>query len=195
MRRRSINCSTPPPTPASAPRWRARRPSGRGPPPLTLPGMPPRLRIAVSKTGSGAYSMNIGASIFFTEYSISPTELGAALEEGGFDSLWVAEHSHIPVTRRFNVPTGGGCNQAAQARHRRVPGNPARHDPDRQARRLARSGLGRAFHLRHRRRLERRGDGGSWHGLRDPVQETARADRGDEGDLDQGEAGISRRDR
>jgi probable F420-dependent oxidoreductase len=51
--------------------------------------------------------MDIGASIFFTEYSISPTELGAALEERGFESLWVAEHSHIPVTRRFNVPTGG----------------------------------------------------------------------------------------
>jgi probable F420-dependent oxidoreductase len=51
--------------------------------------------------------MDIGASIFFTEYSISPTELGAALEERGFDSLWVAEHSHIPVTRRFNVPSGG----------------------------------------------------------------------------------------
>ena len=51
--------------------------------------------------------MDIGASIFFTEYSISPTELGAALEERGFESLWVAEHSHIPVARRFNVPTGG----------------------------------------------------------------------------------------
>jgi probable F420-dependent oxidoreductase len=51
--------------------------------------------------------MDIGASIFFTEYSISPAELGAALEARGFDSLWVAEHSHIPVTRRFNVPTGG----------------------------------------------------------------------------------------
>ena len=51
--------------------------------------------------------MDIGASIFFTEYSISPTELGAALEERGFESLWVAEHSHIPVTRRFNVPSGG----------------------------------------------------------------------------------------
>src|SRR6266566_4166702 len=50
--------------------------------------------------------MEIGASIFFTEYSISPTELGAALEERGFDSLWVAEHSHIPVTRRFTHPQG-----------------------------------------------------------------------------------------
>ena len=51
--------------------------------------------------------MEIGASIFFTEYSISPTELAVALEERGFDSLWVAEHSHIPVTRRFSVPGGG----------------------------------------------------------------------------------------
>src|SRR6266566_4545809 len=51
--------------------------------------------------------MEIGASIFFTEYSIAPAELAVALEERGFDSLWVAEHSHIPVTRRFNVPTGG----------------------------------------------------------------------------------------
>jgi probable F420-dependent oxidoreductase len=51
--------------------------------------------------------MEIGASIFFTEYSISPAELGVALEERGFDSLWVAEHSHIPVTRRFSPPGGG----------------------------------------------------------------------------------------
>ena len=50
--------------------------------------------------------MDIGASIFFTEYSISPTELGTELEERGFDSLWVAEHSHIPVKRRFSHPQG-----------------------------------------------------------------------------------------
>src|SRR5258708_15864356 len=48
--------------------------------------------------------MEIGASIFFTDYSISPTELAPALEERGFDSLWVAEHSHIPVSRRFSPP-------------------------------------------------------------------------------------------
>ena len=50
--------------------------------------------------------MEIGAAIFFTDYSISATELAVALEQRGFDSLWVAEHSHIPVTRRFNVPGG-----------------------------------------------------------------------------------------
>src|SRR5947207_11478430 len=50
--------------------------------------------------------MDIGAWIFFTEYSISPAELGVALEERGFDSLWAAEHSHIPVKRRFTHPQG-----------------------------------------------------------------------------------------
>jgi hypothetical protein len=41
--------------------------------------------------------VDIGASIFFTEYSISP----AALEERGSTRCGcVAEHSHIPVTRR-----------------------------------------------------------------------------------------------
>jgi probable F420-dependent oxidoreductase len=50
--------------------------------------------------------MEIGAAIFFTEYSITPTELAMALEERGFDSLWVAEHSHIPVSRRFSHPQG-----------------------------------------------------------------------------------------
>src|SRR5258708_26803163 len=35
-----------------------------------------------------------------------PRELGVALEERGLDSLWVAEHSHIPVKRRFTHPLG-----------------------------------------------------------------------------------------
>jgi len=50
--------------------------------------------------------MDIGAAIFFTEYSISPAELGPALEQRGFDSLWVAEHSHMPLKRRFTHPQG-----------------------------------------------------------------------------------------
>src|SRR5258705_8060985 len=51
--------------------------------------------------------MEFGASIFFTDYSISPTELATALEERGLDALWVAEHSHIPVPRRTPAPGGG----------------------------------------------------------------------------------------
>ena len=51
--------------------------------------------------------MQFGASIFFTDYSITPAELGVALEERGFDSVWAAEHSHIPVPRRTPAPGGG----------------------------------------------------------------------------------------
>jgi len=50
--------------------------------------------------------MEIGAAIFLTDYSMAPTDLAVALEERGFDSLWVAEHSHIPMTRRFTHPLG-----------------------------------------------------------------------------------------
>ena len=50
--------------------------------------------------------MEIGAAIFFTDYSMAPTDLAVALEERGFDSLWVAEHSHIPAKRRFSHPQG-----------------------------------------------------------------------------------------
>jgi probable F420-dependent oxidoreductase len=52
--------------------------------------------------------MEFGASIFFTDYSITPAELAVALEERGFDSLWAAEHSHIPVPRTTPAPGGGG---------------------------------------------------------------------------------------
>src|SRR5262245_20094934 len=51
--------------------------------------------------------MEFGAAIFFTDYSITPAELAVALEERGFDSLWAAEHSHIPVPRRTPAPGGG----------------------------------------------------------------------------------------
>ena len=50
--------------------------------------------------------MQFGAAIFFTDYSISPGDLGWALESRGFESLWAAEHSHIPLSRKS--PWGGG---------------------------------------------------------------------------------------
>jgi len=50
--------------------------------------------------------MEIGAAIFFTDYSMAPTDLAVSLEQRGFESLWVAEHSHMPVTRRFTHPLG-----------------------------------------------------------------------------------------
>ena len=51
--------------------------------------------------------MDIGASIFFTDYSIGPAALAAAMEARGFESLWAPEHSHIPLPRRSPWPGGG----------------------------------------------------------------------------------------
>lgn len=51
--------------------------------------------------------MDFGAAIFFTEYSVGPVQLGRALEERGFESLWAPEHSHIPLSRKTPYPGGG----------------------------------------------------------------------------------------
>ena len=51
--------------------------------------------------------MKLGASIFFTDYSITPSALGRALEERGFESLWAPEHTHIPLSRKTPSPSGG----------------------------------------------------------------------------------------
>ncbi len=51
--------------------------------------------------------MKFGVAIFPTDYAISMAELAPAAEELGFESLWVAEHSHIPVSRQS--PWAGGA--------------------------------------------------------------------------------------
>jgi probable F420-dependent oxidoreductase len=51
--------------------------------------------------------MKFGISTFITDRSIRPAPLGRALEERGFDSLFIAEHSHIPADRRTPYPGGG----------------------------------------------------------------------------------------
>ncbi len=50
--------------------------------------------------------MEYGVTIFPTNYSISPADLAVCAEERGFDSMWFAEHSHIPVSRRSPWPGG-----------------------------------------------------------------------------------------
>ena len=51
--------------------------------------------------------MHVGVAMFCTDYAIAPTELAAALEQRGFESLWLPEHSHIPLSRRSAYPAGG----------------------------------------------------------------------------------------
>ena len=46
--------------------------------------------------------MNVGIFSFNTEYTIAAHRLARAVEERGFESLWLPEHTHIPV------PADGG---------------------------------------------------------------------------------------
>ncbi|MFF3559450.1 LLM class F420-dependent oxidoreductase [Streptomyces sp. NPDC002574] len=50
--------------------------------------------------------MKFGISTFLTDESISPAVLGPALEERGFESVFISEHTHIPVLRETPYPRG-----------------------------------------------------------------------------------------
>jgi probable F420-dependent oxidoreductase len=50
--------------------------------------------------------MHFGLTIFPTDYSISLPELAVEAQQRGFESLWVAEHSHIPTSRKSPWPGG-----------------------------------------------------------------------------------------
>src|SRR6516162_8722962 len=52
-------------------------------------------------------SMRFGVLTFVTDEGISPAELGRELEQRGFESLFVAEHTHIPVNTKTPYPDGG----------------------------------------------------------------------------------------
>jgi probable F420-dependent oxidoreductase len=51
--------------------------------------------------------MSFGVLTFVTDGGIGPAELGRGLEERGFESLFLAEHSHIPVNTKTPYPAGG----------------------------------------------------------------------------------------
>jgi probable F420-dependent oxidoreductase len=43
---------------------------------------------------------------------MQPAPLARAMEERGFESLWVPEHTHIPSSRKSSYPASGGLVQA-----------------------------------------------------------------------------------
>ena len=51
--------------------------------------------------------MKIGVCMFATDYAIRIEELARAAEDRGFESLFVTEHTHIPVSRRTPFAAGG----------------------------------------------------------------------------------------
>jgi len=48
----------------------------------------------------------LGVQMFATGYAIRVDTLARAAEERGFESLWLPEHTHIPVSRRSPWPGG-----------------------------------------------------------------------------------------
>ncbi len=51
--------------------------------------------------------MHIGVFIFATDYTIGMDELAGTLEDRGFESLFLPEHTHIPTSRATPWPGGG----------------------------------------------------------------------------------------
>jgi probable F420-dependent oxidoreductase len=50
--------------------------------------------------------MELGVVTFLTDYGIGATALGRAVEERGFDALFLTEHTHIPTSRESPWPGG-----------------------------------------------------------------------------------------
>ncbi|MBT2269873.1 LLM class F420-dependent oxidoreductase [Rhodococcus erythropolis] len=51
--------------------------------------------------------MKFGLSLFTSDRGISPADAARAAEERGFDTVYVPEHTHIPVQRNSNHPATG----------------------------------------------------------------------------------------
>src|SRR4051812_50024808 len=51
--------------------------------------------------------MHLGLALFATDLASDVRDVGRAAEEAGFESLFVAEHTHIPTSRRTPYPMGG----------------------------------------------------------------------------------------
>ncbi|MFI0409652.1 TIGR03619 family F420-dependent LLM class oxidoreductase [Actinomadura sp. 3N508] len=60
--------------------------------------------------------MRLGITMFATDLTMEPHELARAAEERGFASLYVPEHTHIPVSRATPPPTGDTSLPAEYAR-------------------------------------------------------------------------------
>src|SRR5512132_603666 len=50
--------------------------------------------------------MDLGLTMFPTDYAIDVPSLARACEERGFESLFLPEHTHIPTSRRSPWPGG-----------------------------------------------------------------------------------------
>jgi probable F420-dependent oxidoreductase len=68
--------------------------------------MPRRILRPFSHGQRKEQAMKFGALMFPADYAIPVTELGRAMEDLGFESLFFPEHTHIPASRRTPWPGG-----------------------------------------------------------------------------------------
>src|SRR6478672_6222847 len=73
------------------------------PPDGAPPGFAAILRFGERQRGG---TMQVGIAMFVTDKTVHPAELGALVEARGFDSLFVPEHTHIPLSRLTPHPRG-----------------------------------------------------------------------------------------
>jgi hypothetical protein len=105
--------------------------------------------------------MRLGVFTFLNDTGIGPVDVAVALETRGFGSLFVTEHSHIPVKHENSLPDGrsdpaavlpdarsvrlaDGCrrrHRVAAAGYRHIAGHTTRPDPDGQRSGLAGPGV------------------------------------------------------
>ncbi|MBV9661674.1 MAG: LLM class F420-dependent oxidoreductase [Acidimicrobiales bacterium] len=67
----------------------------------------PGATVSTDPEHEGGDSVKLGVTIWFTEYTIGPAELAVAVEERGFESMLLPDHTNIPVSRRTPFPGGG----------------------------------------------------------------------------------------
>src|SRR5689334_4792708 len=67
--------------------------------------------------------MRLGVTIFATDQGMPPHELAVAAEERGFSSLYLPEHTHIPVSRRTPAAATGAAGGTGPARLRGTSGD------------------------------------------------------------------------
>lgn len=60
--------------------------------------------------------MGFGVLTFVTDEGIGPADLGKALEQRGFESLFLAEHSHIPVDAKLRTRVAARSRASTTAR-------------------------------------------------------------------------------
>ena len=156
--------------------------------------------------------MLVGAFMFVTDYSMRPDELARLLEERGFESLWVPEHTHIPASRLSPWPGGADLPQeywhsydpfvalsaAAAVTTKLKLGTGicliVERDPITTAKEIASLDMLSTGGLCSASAgLERRGNGEPRNQLPTPLAAAPRAGTGDESHLDRGRGRVSRR--